>query len=95
MCSVISHQVLRLGFGPVLRFSAGVCKFQISHAPQLEPCSGEILSYYARGGDGARLVQATEGLLEQARTEELLQRFLPPPPELVCSASGADPADGR
>lgn len=70
------------------RFSAGACQNSRVHAPQLEPSSGEILGYYARGGEDARLVQDAEGLLEQARTEELLQRFLPPPPELVLDVGG-------
>src|SRR5438105_1187821 len=46
----------------------------------------EMLGYYARGNEEARLVQNAEGLLERARTEELLQRFLPPPPTLVLYA---------
>ena len=47
-----------------------------------------MLAYYARGYEDMRLVQNAEGLLERARTEELLERFLPPPPNVVLDVGG-------
>src|SRR5262249_38660819 len=55
----------------------------VSQPPQVEPISDDMLGYYRRGGEEARLIQDGQGLLEQARTQELLERFLPVPPELV------------
>ena len=61
----------------------------VSQPDQAKPLPDEVLAYYARGGEDARLVQDAEGLLEQARTEELLQRFLPPAPAFVLDVGGA------
>jgi SAM-dependent methyltransferase len=47
----------------------------------------EILGYYALGEERARLEQGP-GLLEKLRTEELLGRFLPPPPARVLDVGG-------
>jgi ubiquinone/menaquinone biosynthesis C-methylase UbiE len=48
----------------------------------------DILEFYARGDEEQRLVENAAGLLEQARTEELLQRFLPAPPGPVIDVGG-------
>ena len=52
-------------------------------APQEPETDLDFLDFYARGGEEQRLVDNGAGLLEQARTEELLQRFLPAPPAMV------------
>lgn len=48
----------------------------------------EVLAYYARGREDQRLTETAEGLLERVRTEELLGRFLPPPPNVVADVGG-------
>jgi SAM-dependent methyltransferase len=47
----------------------------------------EILAFYRDGGEAERLSQGI-GPLELARTQELLQRFLPPAPAVVCDVGG-------
>jgi ubiquinone/menaquinone biosynthesis C-methylase UbiE len=47
----------------------------------------EILAYYARGMEEPRLGEG-KGFLERARTQELLQRFLPPAPAVVLDVGG-------
>jgi SAM-dependent methyltransferase len=54
----------------------------------LPPGSRDMHAYYARGREVARLVEGAEGLLERVRTEELLERFLPPPPSVVLDVGG-------
>jgi len=49
----------------------------------------DMLGYYARGTENARLLERAEGLLERTRTEELLGRFLPAAPALVLDVGGA------
>jgi SAM-dependent methyltransferase len=46
-----------------------------------------ILAYYARGREQNRL-EAGPGLLERARTWEVLERHLPPPPSVVLDVGG-------
>jgi ubiquinone/menaquinone biosynthesis C-methylase UbiE len=53
----------------------------------LEPLPPEILQHYAEGREAARL-DAGHGLLERARTEELLARHLPPPPATILDVGG-------
>jgi len=53
-------------------------------APQPLP---EVLAFYARGLEHQRL-SAEEGLLERYRTQELLLRYLPPPPAVVLDVGG-------
>ncbi len=48
---------------------------------------GEITAYYDRGEEEDRLVRG-DGLLEYARTQILLARFLPPPPARVLDVGG-------
>jgi ubiquinone/menaquinone biosynthesis C-methylase UbiE len=60
--------------------------------PQTEPGSSlspEIDSHYAAGLEADRLTRGT-GRLELARTQEILRRFLPPPPTVVADV-GAGP----
>lgn len=45
-----------------------------------------MAAYYAQGAERERL--ATIGALERARTEVLLERFLPPPPAVVLDVGG-------
>jgi ubiquinone/menaquinone biosynthesis C-methylase UbiE len=47
----------------------------------------EILDYYADGKEAERLARGI-GPLELARTQELMQRFLPGPPAVVCDLGG-------
>uniref|UniRef100_UPI0006961609 class I SAM-dependent methyltransferase n=1 Tax=Allosalinactinospora lopnorensis TaxID=1352348 RepID=UPI0006961609 len=49
-----------------------------------------IGAHYALGVERDRL--ATWGRLESERTRELLRRFLPPPPAVVCDVGGAEGA---
>jgi ubiquinone/menaquinone biosynthesis C-methylase UbiE len=53
-----------------------------------DPLDEEVLAYYARGLEDERLIQNAEGVLERVRTEELLERFLPPPPNVVLDVGG-------
>jgi ubiquinone/menaquinone biosynthesis C-methylase UbiE len=53
-----------------------------------DPLDEEVLAYYARGREDERLIQNAEGLLERVRTEELLERFLPPPPNIILDVGG-------
>jgi ubiquinone/menaquinone biosynthesis C-methylase UbiE len=48
----------------------------------------EIVEHYAAGAEQERL-QSGLGLLERLRTEQLLQRWLPPPPARVLDVGGA------
>jgi ubiquinone/menaquinone biosynthesis C-methylase UbiE len=59
-------------------------------APMLTPndsIPGEILEYYGEGKEAERLTRGI-GPLELARTQELLLRFLPPPPAVICDVGG-------
>ncbi len=47
----------------------------------------EIAGYYNKGREQHRL-SSTEGQLEYSRTQELLTRFLPPPPSVVLDIGG-------
>ena len=46
-----------------------------------------IISYYERFDEASRLARGS-GLLEVARMQELMQRFLPPPPGVVLDVGG-------
>src|SRR5205823_5972921 len=54
--------------------------------PQPEP-DPEIVGFYSRGLEDDRL-HKDRGLLERVRTQELLQRYLPPPPAVVLDVGG-------
>ncbi len=57
-------------------------------AEQEVPSDGsEILSYYEGFDEAGRLAKGS-GLLEFARTKELIQRFIPPPPGVVLDVGG-------
>jgi ubiquinone/menaquinone biosynthesis C-methylase UbiE len=47
----------------------------------------EVAAYYAQGVERARL-DAGQGALELARTQALLERYLPPPPAVVADIGG-------
>lgn len=47
----------------------------------------EILRYYEETAEAGRLF-AGSGLLERARTEELIERYLPKPPEVILDVGG-------
>jgi len=51
------------------------------------PLPPEVLASYAGGREARRLAEG-HGLLERGRTEELLGRFLPPPPARVLDVGG-------
>jgi ubiquinone/menaquinone biosynthesis C-methylase UbiE len=58
--------------------------------PPTEPGSSlppEIGSHYAAGSEAGRLASGS-GRLELARTQEILRRFLPPPPAVVADVGG-------
>jgi 2-polyprenyl-3-methyl-5-hydroxy-6-metoxy-1,4-benzoquinol methylase len=49
----------------------------------------EVHAYYADGfGEDRRLRQRAHGVVERVRTQELLARFLPPPPATVLDVGG-------
>jgi ubiquinone/menaquinone biosynthesis C-methylase UbiE len=50
--------------------------------------SEEILAYYERGGEAGRLFSIPDMQLERLRTQELLRRYLPPPPAVVVDVGG-------
>ncbi len=52
------------------------------------PFDPDIESYYAQGGEQARLEQGYFPL-ERARTQEIVLRHLPPPPSVVMDVGGA------
>jgi len=51
------------------------------------PDSSEIATFYARGLERDRLM-AGQGALELARTQMLLERYLPPPPAVIADIGG-------
>jgi ubiquinone/menaquinone biosynthesis C-methylase UbiE len=52
-----------------------------------EPLPREVQAYYARGGEGRRLFKS-HGLIELARTQEIILRHLPPPPGTILDVGG-------
>ncbi len=52
-----------------------------------EPLPGEIKAYYDRRNEGPRLFR-THGLIELARTQEIILRHLPPPPGTILDVGG-------
>jgi ubiquinone/menaquinone biosynthesis C-methylase UbiE len=56
----------------------------MSEPPHL---AGEILSYYERNDEAHRL-ETSVGLLELARTQEIVRRYLPRPPAIVLDVGG-------
>jgi SAM-dependent methyltransferase len=52
-----------------------------------ESLPGEIEAYYDRRGEAPRLHQ-THGLIELARTQEIILRHLPPPPGTILDVGG-------
>jgi len=48
----------------------------------------EIQAYYNQDQEQTRL-ESSRGQLKQTRTEQLLARFLPPPPSVVVDVGGA------
>ena len=56
-------------------------------SPKKNHLSHEILSYYQRGDEDQRLLTGFNQL-ELVRTQELLERFLPPPPAVVLDVGG-------
>src|SRR5688500_18017269 len=57
------------------------------HGSPSSELAPEVLAHYSHGQEGARLLAGT-GSLELERTLELLTRFLPPPPAVVCDVGG-------
>jgi SAM-dependent methyltransferase len=60
----------------------------MAQAPDEPETDLYILNFYARGDEDQRLVQNGAGLLEQARTQELLQRYMSAPPGLILDVGG-------
>ena len=52
-----------------------------------EPLATEVQAYYARGGETRRLFKG-HGLIELARTQEIILRHLPPPPGSILDVGG-------
>jgi ubiquinone/menaquinone biosynthesis C-methylase UbiE len=48
---------------------------------------GEIERYYSQAQEEQRL--SSEGDMERLRTEDILSRYLPPPPAVICDVGGA------
>src|SRR5438045_2097687 len=48
----------------------------------------DVLGYYNRGGEDERLFQDAAGHLERTRTQELLERWLHPPPASILDVGG-------
>jgi ubiquinone/menaquinone biosynthesis C-methylase UbiE len=59
-----------------------------NHGPESLPIAEEVRNYYAQSKEGTRLTKTAEGRIEFLRTQELLQRFLPPPPAVVLDVGG-------
>ncbi|MFB7781325.1 class I SAM-dependent methyltransferase [Streptomyces vinaceus] len=55
----------------------------------------EIIDFYTRSDEAARLYATATGALELARTRELLRRHLPPPPARVIDVGGGPGAHAR
>ena len=55
--------------------------------PEALPDHSEVLSYYEDFDEESRLTRGG-GLLEFARMQELIRRFLPPPPSVVLDVGG-------
>ena len=47
----------------------------------------DILGYYARGGERTRF-DNLQGRMEFLRTQQLLSRYLPPPPATILDVGG-------
>ena len=56
-----------------------------SHLPNLLP--DEVLAHYERGLEAERLFKRTNPI-ELARTQEILSRYLPPPPAVIFDVGG-------
>ena len=50
--------------------------------------SDEILSFYRQTQESKRLTTQTKGQLEFVRTQEIIKRYLPPPPAVVLDIGG-------
>jgi ubiquinone/menaquinone biosynthesis C-methylase UbiE len=57
------------------------------HDSSLIELAPEVIAHYSDGREGGRLFAGT-GPLELERTRELVRRFLPPPPAIVCDVGG-------
>ncbi len=55
--------------------------------PKRPPAMDAMMAYYAQGGENERLYTGI-GQLERVRTQELLARYLPPPPAVVFDIGG-------
>jgi len=55
---------------------------------QQESVAGEIVDYYERGLEAARLSSGVEGELEFVRTQEIIRRYIPPVPAVVLDIGG-------
>ena len=58
-------------------------------APSFTPMPQEILDYLHRETDEAERLTAGRGKLERIRLHEILERFLPPAPAVICDVGGA------
>ncbi|MEW1633548.1 class I SAM-dependent methyltransferase [Streptomyces sp. NPDC093801] len=63
-----------------------------SSVPAVRP---EIIDFYTRSNEAARLLATATGALEFARTRELLRRHLPPAPARVLDVGGGPGAHAR
>ena len=58
------------------------------HSSELPSLDVETERYYAQGQEQQRL-QSETGDMERLRTEDILRRYLPPPPAVICDVGGA------
>lgn len=61
----------------------------MSASKPARPIEKEIIAYYTHTYDEARRLQNDIGPLERTRTQELMQRYLPPAPAVVLDIGGA------
>src|SRR5689334_14842138 len=59
----------------------------MSDQPERPPAEAEIVAYYDRGGEAPRLASGPNQI-EMARTQDVLQRVLPPPPAVIYDVGG-------
>jgi ubiquinone/menaquinone biosynthesis C-methylase UbiE len=60
----------------------------VDRRDHLKLMAGEIVGYYEKGLEAGRLRGGAEGELEYVRTQEIIRRYLPPPPGVILDVGG-------
>jgi 2-polyprenyl-3-methyl-5-hydroxy-6-metoxy-1,4-benzoquinol methylase len=55
----------------------------------------DLCAHYTPGAEASRLTRSAHGRLEYLRTQELVRRYLPPPPARVLDVGGGPGAHAR